>query len=68
MSTTKTVPQAELWTVAETAAYLRRPVKTLYQWRYRGVGPTAHKVGRALLYKADEVHAWLDQQAEQRER
>ena len=64
MSTVKQAPEVELWTAEEVAAYLRRPVKTLYQWRYRGTGPTAHKVGRALLYKADEVRTWVDEQAD----
>jgi predicted DNA-binding transcriptional regulator AlpA len=54
---------ADLWTAEETAAYLRRPLKTLYRWRYVGKGPRALKVGRSLLYKAEEVRAWVDEQA-----
>jgi hypothetical protein len=38
----------ELWTTAETAAFLKVPVATLYRWRYMGSGPPAHKVGRHL--------------------
>lgn len=48
---------------ADVAAYLGVPVKTLYQWKYRGTGPTALKVGRHLRYRWREVDAWLDQQA-----
>ncbi|MEV6146230.1 helix-turn-helix domain-containing protein [Streptomyces sp. NPDC051992] len=46
----------------EIAAYLGVPVKTLYQWKYRGTGPMVHKVGRHLRYRWCEVDAWLDQQ------
>lgn len=34
-----------LWTVEETARYLRVPKATLYQWRYLGIGPKAGRVG-----------------------
>ncbi|QLE75983.1 helix-turn-helix domain-containing protein [Streptomyces rectiverticillatus] len=44
------------------AAYLGVPVKTLYQWKYRGIGPKVHKVGRHLRYRWREVDTWLDQQ------
>ncbi len=40
--------------------YLGVPVKTLYQWKYRGTGPNVHKVGRHLRYRWQEVDAWLD--------
>lgn len=30
------------------------PVKTLYQWRYKGVGPAGVRVGRHLRYRAAE--------------
>ena len=49
-------------TIEETAAYLRVPVGTLYQWRHRRRGPRAFKVGRHLRYDPDEVRAWLHDQ------
>ncbi|WP_328915216.1 MULTISPECIES: helix-turn-helix transcriptional regulator [unclassified Streptomyces] len=52
-----------LATPAELSAYLGVPVATLYQWRHRGLGPKAHKVGRHLRYRWVEVEAWVDQQA-----
>ncbi|MEV5013919.1 helix-turn-helix transcriptional regulator [Streptomyces sp. NPDC053780] len=52
-----------LATPAEVAEYLGVPVKTLYQWKYRGIGPNVHKVGRHLRYRWTEVDAWLDAQA-----
>ncbi|MFC7547165.1 helix-turn-helix domain-containing protein [Plantactinospora sp. GCM10030261] len=61
--TAPTTPTPELWSIAETAAYLRVPVGTLYQWRHRRKGPRAAKVGRHLRYKPADVRAWLDNQA-----
>lgn len=45
-------------TPAEVAAYLQVPVKTLYTWRYHGKGPRAHRVGRYLRYRWEDVEAW----------
>ncbi|TBO55115.1 DNA-binding protein, partial [Streptomyces kasugaensis] len=39
------------------------PVKTLYQWRHRRIGPNALKVGRHLRYRWTEVDAWLTAQS-----
>lgn len=49
-----------LWTVQDVAAYLGVPVGTLYDWRCKGYGPRAKKVGRYLRYEADVVHQWFD--------
>lgn len=48
-----------LWDVEDVAAYLGVPVGTLYQWRYRGVGPTAFRVGKHLRYDPALVRDWL---------
>ncbi|GHJ50249.1 helix-turn-helix domain-containing protein [Catellatospora sp. TT07R-123] len=53
---------AALWSIQETASYLRLPVGTLYQWRYRKTGPRSYKVGRHLRYDPAEVRAWLAKQ------
>jgi hypothetical protein len=53
-----------LWTVEETAQFLRVPKATLYQWRYLGIGPRAARVGRWLRYHPDDVIAWFRQQQE----
>jgi len=50
------------WTIHDVSAYLRIPVGTLYQWRYRRTGPKAAKVGRHLRYHPGEVKAWLAEQ------
>jgi excisionase family DNA binding protein len=48
-----------LATPIEVAAYLQVPVKTVYAWRYEGKGPRAHRVGRHLRYRWEDVEAWL---------
>jgi predicted DNA-binding transcriptional regulator AlpA len=51
-----------LWSAQEVAAFLGVPVGTLYQWRWRGEGPKAYRVGRWLRYDGAEVRRWLDAQ------
>lgn len=60
--TVDTRPSAQLWTIEETAAFLRTPVGTLYQWRHRRKGPPAAKIGRHLLYDPADVRAWFRNQ------
>lgn len=48
-----------LWTAEDTAHYLGVPVKTLYQWKWRGDGPPVRKVGRFLRYDPAEVRRWF---------
>jgi len=43
--------------------FLNVPVGTLYQWRYKGVGPKAFRVGRHLRYDAATVRRWLVEEA-----
>jgi excisionase family DNA binding protein len=51
-------PEA-LATVDEVAAFLRVPAKTLYQWRYLGLGPPAYRVGNHLRFRWRDVEVWL---------
>jgi excisionase family DNA binding protein len=46
----------------EVAEHLGLPETTLHQWRHRGTGPRAHRVGRHLLWKLSEVDAWVEEQ------
>jgi predicted DNA-binding transcriptional regulator AlpA len=48
----------------ETAAAARTgmAVKTLQNWRSRGVGPPYYKLGGRILYDEAELDAWLAQQ------
>lgn len=52
-------PPETLWSVEEVADFLRVPVNTLYQWRHKGTGPDAFRVGRFLRYDPTEVRNWL---------
>jgi predicted DNA-binding transcriptional regulator AlpA len=49
-----------LWSVEDVSEYLGIPVNTLYQWRYRGQGPAAIRVGRYIRYRSEVVRAWVD--------
>ncbi|HZR53646.1 MAG TPA: helix-turn-helix domain-containing protein [Streptosporangiaceae bacterium] len=55
-------PPRPLATPSEVAAYLRKPVKTLTEWRYRGIGPAYTRSGRDVRYVWDDVLAWVAQQ------
>ncbi len=48
-----------LLTTAEVSNYLHVPVATIHQWRHRGEGPPAYKVGRHLRWRLADVYAWL---------
>jgi len=49
----------EWMTIQEVADFYRRPVKTLYGWRYRGFGPPAVLLGGKLLYRRTAVERWI---------
>jgi predicted DNA-binding transcriptional regulator AlpA len=53
-----------LWTVQDVAEYLGVPVRTLYDWRCKGYGPRARKVGKYLRYDEVEVRRWFDELAD----
>ncbi|WP_435589785.1 helix-turn-helix transcriptional regulator [Micromonospora aurantiaca (nom. illeg.)] len=57
------VTRSPLATAEQVADYLGVPVATLYQWRYRNLGPRASKVGRHLRYRWADVESWVDDQA-----
>jgi excisionase family DNA binding protein len=54
----------ELLTIAEAADVLRTPVATLRYWRHQGIGPRSFRLGRRVLYRRDDVHAWIDAKRE----
>lgn len=56
-------PTDRLWSINDVSAFLGIPVGTLYQWRYRRIGPRASRVGRHLRYDPAEVRAWVARQA-----
>ncbi|GAA4100330.1 helix-turn-helix transcriptional regulator [Nocardioides kongjuensis] len=46
--------------------FLGIPVATLYQWRHKGCGPEAYRVGRHLRYEPSTLRSWLDEHLERR--
>jgi excisionase family DNA binding protein len=54
----------ELLTITEAADLLRTPVTTLRYWRHQGIGPRSFRLGRRVLYRRDDVHAWIDAKRE----
>jgi excisionase family DNA binding protein len=54
----------ELMSPKALSEYLGIPLGTIYQWRYRGLGPPVHRVGRHLRYRFSDVEGWLDTKQE----
>jgi excisionase family DNA binding protein len=52
----------DLLTITEAADLLRAPVATLRYWRHLGTGPRSFRLGRRVLYRTDDLHAWIAQQ------
>ena len=55
-------PASELLTIVEAAQLLRAPVATLRYWRHLGTGPHSFRLGRRVLYRSDDLRAWVDAQ------
>ena len=49
----------DLMTTAEVALIVRAAVSTVRYWRYLGAGPKCFKLGRRVVYRRADVHAWL---------
>jgi excisionase family DNA binding protein len=49
----------DLLTISEAADLLRAPIATLRYWRHLGTGPTSFRLGRRVLYRRDDLHAWI---------
>jgi excisionase family DNA binding protein len=54
--------EPELLTITEAAELLRAPVATLRYWRHLGNGPRSFRLGRRVLYRADDLRSWIDAQ------
>lgn len=51
--------QPDLLTITEAAELLRAPVATLRYWRHLGTGPASFRLGRRVLYRRNDLHAWI---------
>ncbi len=53
----------DLLTLAEVAAMTRTSPDTLRWYRHVGAGgPRSFKLGRRVMYREEDVHAWIDEQ------
>ena len=48
-----------LWSIDDLAEFLGVSKSTVYDWRNRGDGPVAHRLGKHLKYARADVDAWL---------
>ena len=54
--------EPDLLTITEAADLLRAPVATLRYWCHLGTGPRSFRLGRRVLYRRDDLRAWVDAQ------
>jgi len=47
-------------TTEEVAHALRAPVETVRYWRHVGQGPKSFKIGRRVLYAADDIERFIE--------
>jgi len=59
--------ESEWLSPEDLATSLKIPVRTTYAWRQRNYGPPAIRVGKHIRYRASDVEAWLDAQADDRQ-
>lgn len=51
----------------ELCRQLGKTSRTLARWHERGIGPPRVRVGRLILYKVEDLRAWLEGHKERRE-
>lgn len=52
----------ELLSTLQAAHFLGLAVPTLAKWRTAGLAPPFHKLGRRIVYRRDDLEAWLASQ------
>lgn len=52
----------EYLTTQEVAEMVRAPAETIRYYRHVSKGPRSFKVGRRVLYRREDVEAWLEEQ------
>jgi DNA-binding transcriptional MerR regulator len=52
----------DLLTITEAADLLRAPVATLRYWRHLGTGPRSFRLGRHVVYRTDDLRAWIERE------
>lgn len=46
----------------DVADELGIPIRTVYQWNSKGIGPRAAKIGRHVRYRRADVETWIEAQ------
>lgn len=54
----------KLMTTPEVAEILRMPEATIRYWRHTGTGPKSVKFGRRVMYRREDVQAFVDEMFE----
>jgi predicted DNA-binding transcriptional regulator AlpA len=52
----------QLMTTEEAGQMCRKPAETMRYYRHTGLGPRSFKLGRRVVYRREDVEAWLQQQ------
>lgn len=58
------VPRECLWDIRAVSQFLGVPVATIYQWRVKGEGPRATRMGKHLRFEPEVVRAWVSEHRE----
>ena len=53
----------EVFRNPEAAKFLKMSTSTLAKWRHYGKGPRFLKCGSAVLYRREDLEAWLNQRS-----
>lgn len=60
-----TDPNTTQWlTPTDICRELQIPLQTFYQWRSRGVGPHAYRIGKHLRVSQADYETWLSLQSD----
>lgn len=54
---------SRLLLMPEVSEVTRTPIDTLRYWRHVGDGPPSFKLGRRVMYRAEDVDRWIEEQA-----
>lgn len=55
---------SDLLTLADVTERYPIPAGTLRYWRHCGTGPKSFKLGRRVMYRKEDVDAWIEAQYE----
>lgn len=54
--------EGRLMTLRDAAARIGVPEATLRYWRHLGKGPAGQKLGRRVMFRTEDIDAWIDEQ------